>query len=141
MKRTLAERVWSKVEIRDGCWIWTGATDGRYGTIWNGSRNERAHRVVYRLVVGPISSGFQVDHLCKVTRCVRPLHLEVVTELTNHKREARLRQMLAARPVNFGTHTTHCPKGHAKTPENTRVSRGWNLCRTCERERRTRRAA
>lgn len=136
---TLAERLWSKVEIRDGCWIWTGATDERYGSIWDGTRLVKAHRVAYELVVGPIPAGFEVDHLCSRTRCVRPAHLEAVTGLTNLKREHRRRAALLS--SSYGTHTDHCHKGHAKTPENVRVSRGYHLCRTCERDRRARRAA
>lgn len=129
--KTLADRVWSKVAIRNGCWEWTGSHDGRYGSVWNGQRLEKAHRVAYRLVYGDIYAGFEIDHLCGNKLCVRPLHLEAVTGLTNLKREAR------SKPL----HTDICPKGHAKTPDNVRVSRGFHLCRTCERDRRARRAA
>jgi hypothetical protein len=55
--------------------------------------------------------------------------------------EARRARRVAqgVRQHSYGTHTNLCPKGHPKTPENVRVSRGWNLCRVCEHDRRVRR--
>jgi segregation and condensation protein B len=38
-----------------------------------------AHRQSYRLIVGKIPVGLELDHLCRVPRCVNPYHLEPVT--------------------------------------------------------------
>jgi hypothetical protein len=45
-----------------------------------------AHRISYGLFIGPIPDSLTIDHLCRVKRCVRPDHLEVVTALENWSR-------------------------------------------------------
>lgn len=47
------------------CWLWTGglSTHG-YGVRWYGGRVQGAHRVAYQMLVGPISDGMPLDHLC-----------------------------------------------------------------------------
>ena len=82
------ERLWSKVSIpRDvmtGCWLWMGSTvRGGYGQIRDERRAKYVHRVAYESVVGEIPSGLQLDHLCRVRRCVNPRHLEPVTQKVN----------------------------------------------------------
>lgn len=79
-----------RVEITDACWLWTGAMHpAGYGRIRIGGRRGRqqyAHRWLYGQVVGPVPLRLDLDHLCRVRRCVRPSHLEVVTRLTNIQR-------------------------------------------------------
>lgn len=81
---------------RDCCLIWTGATnDDDYG-VFNG---ELAHRWIYAHAVAPIDDGLQLDHLCRVHQCVRPSHLEPVTNRENTLRGVRPSQLsLAHRP-------------------------------------------
>ena len=114
---------WSKVEKTDDCWLWTGAlTGGRYGNAIVNGKNVPAHRAAYEELVGPIPEGLELDHLCFVTNCVRPDHLEPVTGAENKRRA--------------GARTTHCPKGHEYTPENTYVrtrGNGRRQCRECHR--------
>jgi hypothetical protein len=99
-ERSEAERFWSKVDrsARDGCWRWLGQTNqwgyghfrrtlgpGRYRTV-------KAHRFAYELAVGPIPAGLTLDHLCGNQSCVRPDHLEPVTNAENlRRRHARRR--------------------------------------------------
>ena len=120
--------VMSKIgsEDADGCWPWIGAlTSGGYGSVGLGGSVVQAHRVVYRLLVGPIPDGLQLDHLCRVRNCVNPDHLEPVTPQEN---------MLRAKAA---TRRTHCKRGHEYTPENTyRADDGWRACRACYRSRR-----
>ena len=89
-RRPLRSRFMAKVAKSDGCWMWTGAvaTSG-YGRIGEGARTLQAHRVAYQLLVGPIPEGLHIDHLCRVRLCVRPDHLEPVTQAENNIR-ARL---------------------------------------------------
>lgn len=73
-----------------GCWLWRGPseTDG-YATFKIASMGATfgmAHRIAYELVVGAIPEGFQLDHLCRVVRCVNPTHLEPVTGAENVQR-------------------------------------------------------
>ncbi|MBT2412652.1 HNH endonuclease [Streptomyces sp. ISL-12] len=63
--------------------LWTGSTDQGYGRLRFRGRLVRAHRFSYELNVGPIPDGHQVDHLCRTPSCVRPDHLEAVTQREN----------------------------------------------------------
>jgi hypothetical protein len=59
------DRFWAKVDRRgaDECWPWLAyrSADG-YGR-FNADRRkpENAHRIAYRLVIGPIPAGLTVD--------------------------------------------------------------------------------
>ncbi len=94
--KTTEERFWPHVEKTDYCWNWTASRKGRYGQFL--MRNaagkwypETAHRVSYRLAYGKIPRGWEVDHLCLNTLCVRPGHLEAVTPTENRRRQAQPR--------------------------------------------------
>lgn len=41
---------------------------------------------MYEQEVGPIPTGHHIDHLCRMTRCIRPSHLEAVTPTENARR-------------------------------------------------------
>jgi hypothetical protein len=95
-----AERFWSKVDRTGpgGCWLWLGQVN-RWGyghfrrTLAPGIyRTVKAHRFAYALLVGPIPEGLTLDHLCGRRACVRPDHLEPVTNAENlRRRHARRR--------------------------------------------------
>lgn len=71
------------------CWIWTGnvhPTTGYGHFVRKGVRTPLAHRASYELLVGPIPTGLQIDHLCMVKACVNPAHLEPVTPAENTRR-------------------------------------------------------
>ena len=136
------EHFWSKVDRSGGgCWIWTAGKTGGYGRFWDGRKQNYAHRFAYELLVGPVPPGLVIDHLCCVTACVNPLHLEPVTSGEN------IRRGFAAKPKGpggrsnpgAGAHNrrkTHCPHGHEYAGENLAVRRGRRICRTCGRQRR-----
>lgn len=106
-----------------GCWEWDGRlnADG-YGMIGQ----QRVHRVVYELLVGPIPEGLTIDHLCRVRHCAFPDHLEPVTRGENVLRGEGASGMNARK--------THCVYGHEFTEKNTFLSReGWRRCLACRR--------
>lgn len=68
------------------CWIFTGKVGlNGYGYI----RRELAHRAYYERAHGAIPVALCLDHLCRVTRCVNPDHLEPVTNAENCRRGAK----------------------------------------------------
>lgn len=76
-----------------GCWLWTGPLDRQgYGRLKRFNGNTLAHRAVYTLLVGPITYGLTLDHLCRVRHCVNPDHLEPVTHAENCRRGVRARR-------------------------------------------------
>lgn len=111
--------VWAKLTPGPGdCWIWTGPVRQGYGKL----SGQLVHRLVYEELICEIPAGLDLDHLCRVTRCANPWHLEPVTRVENNRRKWAL--------------YTHCANGHEYTPENTYVNpRGARECRICVRAR------
>ena len=142
-KLSVVERFHAKVEKTDTCWLWTAFVDqDGYGKFWDGEQITFAHRVAYRLFVGPIPDGYQVDHVkergCSHRNCVRPDHLEAVPPVVNNARSTSVSAKHGRK--------THCVNGHEFTPENTyERPTGGRHCRECRREvelrRKARRAA
>jgi hypothetical protein len=69
------------------CWLWTGllTADG-YAVMASDLPTASAHRWSYRHHVAPIPDGLELDHLCRVRRCVNPWHLDPVPHAVNVKR-------------------------------------------------------
>jgi Autographiviridae endonuclease len=68
---------WKHVVIKEsGCWEWDGPvlTKG-YGAVTCTGRVQSAHRVSYRIHVGPIPNGLWVLHHCDNPPCSNPEHL------------------------------------------------------------------
>lgn len=112
----------SKVDMTGDCWLWTASVkENGYGQWNSGTRNYNAHRLIHEAVNGPTPPGLELDHLCRVRRCVRPSHLEAVTRAENRRRQFAV--------------ITHCPAGHRYTAENTAYSSSSGYacrsCRTC----------
>lgn len=125
----IPERVRSKFVVTDDHWEWTAAKTKGYGYVqWDG-RVQKATRVIWELLVGPIPDSLHLDHLCRYHPCVNPDHLEPVTNAENARRgEAGLKTGARQRAK------THCPQGHAYDERNTyRDKRGHRLCIACLR--------
>lgn len=110
------------------CWSWTGGLTVGYAH-FKGLGEYFGHRVSYRLVKGPIAKGLTIDHLCRVTACVNPDHLEAVTHKENVRRGKNgvLRHLHAPRPYK-----PFCVRGHERTPDSIYPS---GACRACGRVR------
>lgn len=125
-------RLGSPFEDLGPCWEWTAATTGGYGVVQYDGRVQRAHRVVYEALVGPIAVGLELDHICRNRPCVNPAHVEPVTGVVNNSRSESASAKHARQ--------THCLRGHEFTAENTYVARRERgkeerFCRTCMRRR------
>lgn len=121
MRADSLTRLLAKIVVDDkGCWLWCGAVSGNgYGVFWLDGLNALAHRASYLLLVGPIPEGLQIDHLCRVRRCVNPAHLEPVTASVNQRRGA------GSKPL--------CKSGHPLSGPNLYIhpSTGQRTCRAC----------
>lgn len=111
-----------------GCWIWGKSSDGKgYGMIWVDGRGWSSHKFSYEYHKGKVPEGLELDHLCRVTMCVNPDHLEPVTHGVNISRSPgciwfKRRAM------------THCKRDHPLTPENIYISKlGSRQCLGCKR--------
>lgn len=108
-----------------GCWEWSSVN--KYGALYIQGRPTPTHRFSYEFFVGPIPEGFVIDHLCRNTHCINPLHLEPVTERENILRGVGACAVHAKK--------THCPRGHPLSDENIyRYPNGRRECRVCARQ-------
>lgn len=87
-----ADQVRAEIESRvdktaGGCWLWNGFIyPNGYGQLkwkYQGRSDFNAHRISYRIYKGEVPKGLEIDHLCRVRRCVNPDHLEAVTHQVN----------------------------------------------------------
>lgn len=127
----LGKKLEKKIIIKkDGCWIWQGAIfkgnkyKGDYGQIRIGRRSSskllKAHKICYEYYIGPVPTGFELDHLCHNTLCVNPKHLEAVTHKVNcqRRKDSRL---------------PYCKHGHKYTKETIYINtRGIRECKICK---------
>lgn len=82
------------------CWVWTEPVNSAgYATLTVDGYTMMAHRFAYELERGKIpdqddeGNPLTIDHLCRVRRCCRPSHMEVVTLAENNRRAALVRWM------------------------------------------------
>jgi len=123
----IEERMEAYTDKSGDCWIWTGAMrENGYGHILLNGKMRGAHRVAYELAVGPIPHGLVIDHLCRTPACVRPEHLEAVTQRENVLRGVGVSAVAAT--------VTTCPSGHPYAGRNLYVGpKGERRCRECAR--------
>ena len=138
-----AVRFWTKVD-RNGpipehrpalgrCWVWIASTVRGYGQFGvmvavGEQAMVKAHVWAWVQENGPVPNGLQLDHLCRVRRCVRPSHLEVVSCAENIRRGVGVAAINAAK--------THCSRGHPYDSANSYVNAAnYRKCRRCNMER------
>ncbi|WP_157868970.1 HNH endonuclease signature motif containing protein [Streptomyces atriruber] len=119
----LEEHFRSRLIIQpSGHWRYgTRVNNKGYACVCHAGDREYAHRVSHHLFIGPIPPGYDVDHLCGLTWCVNPMHLEAITHSENIRRAyrecgAKLHDM--TNPANYYVR-----------------SNGGRMCRPCNERR------
>lgn len=122
-------RVWRHVEKTSTCWLWTGGLNKQgYGLFSVNRKSTLAHKYLYELQHGPVPAGLELDHGCRVHRCVNPAHLEAVTHAVNVRRG----ESPAIRALRERLATGACKNGHPLSDwDDARC-----VCRTCTKEHR-----
>lgn len=97
------------------CWLWTeGLTpNGGYG-VFNVAYStiQLAHQWSYLYHVGSIPDGLELDHLCRVPKCVNPYHLDPVTPAENKRRMWEARHGSDLRNTQADSGSTGSNRGH-----------------------------
>lgn len=107
--------------LHTGCWVWNlKPNDCGYGVLHVGDKTWKAHIFSYVAFIGPVPTGLELDHLCRVRACVNPWHVEPVTHLIN----------MARAIINRGIHCIH---NHEFTLKNTYFYKGKRRCKACNR--------
>lgn len=112
--------------LDSGCWNWrlSKHPQSGYGNIRYKGQKMLSHRLIYTLFKEEISDGLVLDHLCKNTSCVNPLHLEQVTQRDNILRG----ESLSAR----NSRKIECKNGHLLSGDNLIIDYvGARICRIC----------
>ena len=118
----LPERFWSKVDKSHGCWLWGSCLSSLgYGLFWFQGKSRRAHRLSYVSLVGSIPRGKVIDHLCRISSCVNPSHMEPVTQRENVLR--------GFGPTAMNSRKTECKNGHLLSGDNLKPKK--NRQREC----------
>lgn len=130
----MEERILKRIKKTKTCWLWTGeVSSGGYGRLIVNGKRTPAHRYVYEFMIGKISEGLHLDHLCRIRNCVNPMHLEPVTPDINILR--------GISPPAKNARKTHCKHGHEFTGDNLymqwnkKTQKYWRKCRACDLNR------
>lgn len=107
------------------CHVFTRHKNNKgYGTTSHNGKLVYVHRYAWEQAKGPIPDGLQIDHRCRNRACCNVAHLRLVTPRIN-----TIENSLS--PAALHAKTTHCPRGHEYTADNTYTSTGTRVCRTC----------
>ena len=113
------------VEPNSGCWLWTGAwSKSGYGSFRVENKSQNAHRVAYKLYLGPLKNGMMIDHICRNRACVSPDHLRQVTPRQNILENSMSISAISAK-------RNCCKRGHVYVPGSFRITANKRVCKLC----------
>lgn len=143
------ERLLSKVEKTDSCWLWTACKNKKgYGQIVLRKKHWLAHRLSYTVFKGGIPDGMFVCHSCDNPSCLNPDHLWVGSSLDNQRDSHSKGRTSYAKNGPQHQRRSHCRIGHdylvtgiyEQVKSDGRVSRSCMECRkVSEKNRASRR--
>lgn len=108
-REAILGKIMDRVDVRlagyeTECWLWTGPDSGKEGRGAGYPRMSlNGQTVAVHLVMWTNANGFlpgkkQIDHKCRNRLCVRPSHLEMVTQRQNLKRIPKCEQPMSHEP-------------------------------------------
>lgn len=117
------------ITTQEACWPWLLSTGSHgYGQAWDGTTVRTSHSLWWEYMTGEHvrkETGLTIDHICHNRICCNPIHLRLLPNRVNAQDNGFLGR-------------THCPQGHAYTPENTYHNkprrpggRRGRMCRIC----------
>ena len=119
---SVEEKLRRKTNHVNGCWIYLGQPSARYADVKINNKRLGIHRWSYEHFTGRIPEGFQIDHICKNTKCWNPSHLRTVTP-----KENQLNNWVIQKSLN----KTHCNHGHELKDKNIYWYNGHRRCKKC----------
>lgn len=130
--KLIRERITQKVifNSKTECWEWSKSrfSNSGYARLSVKGVSKCAHRISYEAFVGPIPTGYQVDHLCRVRHCVNPDHLEPVTPRENFLR--------GTSPAAINNRRKFCIWGHPLSGNNLYITKSKKrMCVACKNAR------
>ena len=134
--KSVRSRILSHVTKRpDGCWEWTGSTDGNgYGKVKVDGRFRVAHEAMWEATTGRKKpAGKVLDHTCSRRTCVRPGHMSLTTQSENlkriHERKRKVKkgewQPMPADRVVIEKTAVQFDVPITKTDDEQRIAFGW----------------
>lgn len=128
----LEDRFFQGLVLDGDCWLFKPHRSGRYGQLRRDKETGQAkgdhvsaHVYAWEFFRGPIPEGLQIDHLCRVTRCCNPDHLDVVP--------ARINILRSTGPAAVNAVKEFCKRGHSLSGDNLVLVPGGRMCRECRR--------
>jgi len=110
------------------CWLWlNGYNSAGYGVVWDGKKQQLAHRISYVQCIGSLNKNLYVLHRCDNRRCINPAHLFV----GSHKQNM---EDMQNKSRHFNSTKDVCKHGHLLNEENTYVlPDGHRQCKQCKK--------
>jgi hypothetical protein len=136
-RRPIIERINSNVYVDKytQCWLWQKyiGPSGYAVSAWRDYRTTQLHRLVYKLLVGPISPQHHLHHLCEVKHCLNIWHLVAILPDEHIFQHEMWINAVEVRQQKAKLAST-CRKGHPRTKENTYIARNGNrYCKVCQK--------
>jgi hypothetical protein len=134
MNIKLIEKLWEKTQLKDGHWLWTGATSNGHGrcsyngTLWTVSRLSLCIylKISYKGI-------WEACHICEYANCWNPLHLYQGDRKSNTNDNINNGKFYYYSKNN--SNKTHCLNGHPYFGNNLYIKpNGWRVCIICRTE-------
>lgn len=87
----------TRVEVNDDdCWVWTGATNGKYGIMRRRGKRYTAHRFAFMIYNKGVNiKKRKIGQTCGEPLCCNPEHLHIVGQSKEKEAPVRMSRSLA----------------------------------------------